>query len=125
MALEKNVKELVNTGLGAYAGVRDSLADGQKGAVAFVEETRENLKKALSDLQLKGQTDKDEVVVAIREKVKDLLKTATEYQEKFAELIDENYAKLRVELAKINVNLPALSEIAPAKAAAPKKAKAA
>lgn len=40
MALEKNVKELVNTGLGAYVGVRDSIADGQKGAVDFVTETR-------------------------------------------------------------------------------------
>jgi hypothetical protein len=113
MVLEKNVKELVNTGLGAYAGVRDSVADSQKGAVQFVTETRENLKKALSDLQLKGQTDKDELVVSVREAVKDLLKTVTEYQDKIGELIDENYAKVRVQLAKLNVNLPALGEIAP------------
>lgn len=118
MALEKNVKELVNTGLGAYVGVRDSLVDGQKQTVEFVSETRENLKKALSDLQLKGQTDTDELVVTVREKVKELLKTVSEYQAKASEVIDENYAKLRVELAKFNVNLPALSEIAPkAKAA--------
>lgn len=122
MALEKNVKELVNTGLGAYAGVRDSIADGQKGAVDFVTETQENLKKALSDLQLKGQTDKDEFVVSVREAVKDLLKTVSEYQAKIGEVVDENYAKVRVQLAKLNINLPALGEIAPK--AAP-KAKAA
>ena len=118
MALEKNVKELVNTGLGAYAGVRDSLADGQKGAVEFVTETQENLKKALSDLQLKGQTDKDEFVVSVREAVKDLLKTVSEYQAKVGEVVDENYAKVRVQLAKLNINLPALGEIAPKSKAA-------
>lgn len=118
MTLEKNVKELVNTGLGAYVGVRETLADSQQQTVEFVNETRDNLKKALSDLQLKGQTDTDEVVVTVREKVKDLLKTVSEYQTKASEVIDENYAKLRVELAKFNINLPALSEIAPkAKAA--------
>lgn len=112
MALEKNVKELVNTGLGAYVGVRDSLADGQKGAAEFVTETRENLKKALSDLQLKGQTDTDELVVSVRDAVKDLLKTVTEYQTKIGEAIDENYAKVRVQLQKLNIDLPALGKAA-------------
>jgi adenylyl- and sulfurtransferase ThiI len=116
MALEKNVKELINTGLGAYVGVRDSLAGGQKSAAEFVEETRENLKKTLSDLQLKGQTDNDEIVVKVRDAVKDLLKTVSEYQGKIGEAVDENYAKLRVELAKFNVNLPALADLKPSKA---------
>ncbi|MFO1524843.1 MAG: hypothetical protein U1F16_02585 [Turneriella sp.] len=118
MSLEKNVKEIVNTTLGAYVGVRETVADKQKQAAEFVTETQDNLKKALSDLQLKGQTDNSEVVVKVRDTVKDLLKQISEYQSKIGESIDDTYAKVRVELARYNINLPALDDLKPkAKAA--------
>lgn len=113
MSLEKNVKEIVNTTLGAYVGVRETVTGTQQQAVDFVTDAQDNLKKALSDLQLKGQTDNSEIVVKVRETVKDLLKQVSEYQTKVSESVEEGYAKVRVELAKLNINLPALGDLKP------------
>ena len=109
--IEKTVKDIVNTGLGAINALKANFEESKQKAVDFLNSKQDEFKKFFDELELKGQTDQSEMSVEVREKVKEIFKTIYEYQNKLNEMAEENFAKLRLELSKHNITLPELDEL--------------
>ena len=109
--IEKNVKEIVNTGLGAIGDLEASLNDGKSKAQAKIEETQNQVKKYFDTLQLKGATDDSELAVKVRGQVKELFETLDNAIKNVDEFTNTNYAKLKLELGKYDISLPEYKEV--------------
>ncbi len=109
--MEKEVKDAVNTGLGAITLATENFEELRQNTIDFVDAKQAEIEKFFDELQLKGQTDKSEFSVEVREKVKEGFKALSEYELKAKELFDEYYARLRVELGKYDIDLPEFSDI--------------
>ena len=108
---EKKLKEIVHTGLGAISALKQNFDENKQKAAEFLTNKQADLKKFFDELELKGQTDQDEMSKQVREKLKDIFKSLHEYQTKMDEFAEENFANLRLEMSKHNINLPELDEI--------------
>ena len=109
--VENNVKQIVNTGLGAIGELSASINENKGKAQAKIEETQSQVKKYFDTLQLKGATDDGELSIKVRGQVKELFETLDNTVKNIDEFTTTSYAKLKLELAKYDISLPEYKEV--------------
>ena len=109
--IEENIKEIINTGLGAFSELESSINENKGKVQMKIEETQTQVKKYFDDLKTKGAADNSEIAVKVRGQVSELFVTIDTTIKNVDDFTNENLAKLKLQLAKYDITLPEYEEL--------------